>query len=128
VSDAAFLLDSNICIYMLGGRSELARRRIETCSPGEIVTSAVAYAEIMRGVDPTDAGSVAKAERMFRIIPVLPFDRLAALAYAELPFRRASYDRLIAAHALSLGLVLVTNNERDFVDVAGLKTENWTQA
>ena len=49
-----------------------------------------------------------------------------ARAYATLRFRRASYDRLIAAHALSLGLTVVTDNEADFADVPGLKVENWT--
>jgi tRNA(fMet)-specific endonuclease VapC len=44
-----------------------------------------------------------------------------------LPFRRASYDRLIAAHALSLDLTLITNNEGDFADVPGLRVENWTR-
>ena len=59
-------------------------------------------------------------------VPVLDFDFKAALAYAALPFRRASYDRLIAAHALSHDLIVVTDNEADFADVPGLRVENWT--
>lgn len=59
-------------------------------------------------------------------VPILDFDYKAALVYATLPFRRASYDRLIAAHALSHGLILVTNNMKHFGDVPGLKVENWT--
>ena len=53
------------------------------------------------------------------------FDDLAVRAYATISFKRASYDRLIAAHALSLGVAIVTNNEYDFADVPGLKVENW---
>lgn len=59
------------------------------------------------------------------LVPILPFDDRAAVAYASLPFRRARFDRLIAAHALSLGLTLVTNNEADFADIPGLRVENW---
>ena len=44
----------------------------------------------------------------------------------QLPFKRGSYDRLIAAHALSLGLTVVTGNTKHFADVPGLKVENWT--
>jgi tRNA(fMet)-specific endonuclease VapC len=127
VAEPGFLLDSNICIYVLEGLSEPARRRIETCDPGEIVTSAVAYAEVMRGIIPADFGAVAKAEALFQIVEVLPFDRQAAATYVSVPFRRTSYDRLIAAHALSLGLTFVTNNERDFGAIPGLKVENWTR-
>ena len=59
-------------------------------------------------------------------VPILPFDEAAARTYAQLPFRRRSFDRLIAAHAISLGITVVTNNEADFADVSGLQVENWT--
>lgn len=125
--DPEFLLDSNICIYLLEGLSGEARRRIEACEPGQVATSAVAYAEVMRGVDRTDAAAIEKSEALFRIIEVLPFDRDAADAYRKMPFRRTSYDRLIAAHALSLNITLVTNNTRDFAEVEGLRVVNWTR-
>ncbi len=57
---------------------------------------------------------------------MLDFDFEAAQTYVNLPFKRASYDRLIAAHALARDLIVVTDNERDFADVPGLKVENWT--
>ena len=121
-----YLLDSNICIYVLGGLSAPARARIEQYAPGEVVTSAVAYAEVLRGLPRT---RVAKenAEKFFAIVRVLPFDKEAAHDYLSIPFRRASYDRLIAAHALHLGLTFVTNDQRMFKDVPRLKVENWTQ-
>jgi len=80
----------------------------------------------MKGLLGADAGRRAQAERLFDLFEVMPFDRDASLAYGGLPFRRGSFGRLIAAHALSLGLTLVTNNEADFADVPGLKVENWT--
>lgn len=128
MTDPLFLLDSNICIYVLQALSENARRRIEACRPGEVVTSALAYAEVIRGIDPDSPAAVEKAEAFFAIVQVLPFDREAAAAYRRMPFRRTSYDRLIAAHAYSLGLTFVTNNVRDFRSVPELKVENWTVA
>lgn len=124
MTEPGFLLDSSICIYLLGGRSPKARARIEACRPGEIATSTIVLAEVMVGARTLDAA--AQAEALFQLVSVLTFDEAAARAYARLPFKRGSYDRLIAAHALSLGLTLVTNNERDFADVEGLKIENWT--
>ncbi|MCP5397576.1 MAG: type II toxin-antitoxin system VapC family toxin [Sphingomonadaceae bacterium] len=120
------LLDTNICIYLLEGLSDRARKRVEACVPGAVVTSAICYAELIRGLDPADRKSLELVERFFRIVPVLEFDRNAADAVAKVPFHRHRFDHLIAAHALALGLVLVTNNEADFADVPGLTVENWT--
>ena len=88
-----------------------------------LATSAITYAEVMVGI--SDKRKLPFTTALFDSAPVLPFDEAAAAVYATLPFRRGSYDRLIAAHALSLNLTLVTNNERDFADVPGLRVENW---
>lgn len=125
MAEPLFLLDSNICIYVLEGLSRTVRDRIQARRPEEIVTSAVVYAEVIRGMASDDLIGMAKVESLFRVIPVLPFDQAAARAYASIPFRRGAFDRLIAAHALALGLTVVTNNERDYADVPGLKVENW---
>jgi tRNA(fMet)-specific endonuclease VapC len=58
---------------------------------------------------------------------MLDFGPGAASAYASLPLKRGSFDRLIAAHALSLGIGLVTSNVDDFGDISGLLVEDWTQ-
>jgi tRNA(fMet)-specific endonuclease VapC len=126
VADPAFLLDSNICIYILDGHPPQARERLEQCRPGELVTSAIVYAEVARGVKRHRPEEWVKLRRLFDLVTVLPFDRAAADAYLGLSFRRGQFDRLIGAHALALGLTLVTNNEADFADIAGLKVENWT--
>jgi len=119
------LLDANICIYLIEGLSEQARRNVERFAPGEIVTSAVAFAEVILKVDPNDARASANAEAFFSKIPVLPFGADAALAYRQVPFERHRFDHLIAAHALSLNLLLVTRNTRHFGSVPGLRVENW---
>jgi tRNA(fMet)-specific endonuclease VapC len=92
-----------------------------------LVTSAVAYAEVMRKV-PEDELPAFGRSALFDVVSVLPFDARAALAYRRVPFRRGRFDRLIAAHALALSLTIVTNNESDFDDVPGLRVENWTTA
>jgi tRNA(fMet)-specific endonuclease VapC len=127
VTEPLYLLDSNICIYLLEGLSERARDRVQACAPHEIITSSIVYAEVVRGLDFDDDRAVAVVSDFFDIIDVRPFDRVAAEAYRHVPFRRARFDRLIAAHALSLDLTLVTNNIADFADIPGLRVENWTQ-
>jgi tRNA(fMet)-specific endonuclease VapC len=127
VIEPAFLVDANIAIYALRDRGSAASRRIESCVPGSVVTSSIVYAEILRGFPFGEPAPHDGLYALFDLIPVLPFDKAAAEAYRRVPFRRGTFDRLIAAHALSLDLVLVTNNERDFADVPGLRVENWAQ-
>lgn len=127
MAEPRVLLDSNICIYLIEGLSDAVRRRAETFAPGEVVTSAIAFAEVMKGVDDDDPAALAHVEAFFDVVPVLPFGAEAALEYRRLPFKRGSFDRLIAAHCLALRLPIVTNNDRDFADVAGLRIENWTR-
>lgn len=121
-----FLLDTNICIYLLEGRGgDIVRQRIEAAARGALVTSTIVQAEVMIGA--VDRDMIGASDALFAMIPPLPFDQAAARVYATLPFRRGNLDRLIAAHALSLGLTLITNNERDFADIPGLSVENWTR-
>jgi tRNA(fMet)-specific endonuclease VapC len=123
VADPAYLLDANICIYILEGKSDRVAQRVSDCPVGSLVTSAVTYAEVMIGA--RRLGKADEALAFFAQVPVLPFDTAAGDAYSHLPFKRGSYDRLIAAQALSLGLVVVTCNAKDLDDVPGLKVENW---
>lgn len=127
VTEAAFLLDSNICIYVLDGddRHAALRQRLEGHPPGSIVTSAVGAAEVMRGRKGTLTDHGERVGAFFAMFPIQPFDGAAARRFADVPSRRGGFDRLIAAHALALDLTLVTNNERDFADIPGLRVENW---
>lgn len=100
-------------------------RRLERCAPGEVAISAISFAEVALG---TWNGRPPKQEVLdafIEVISILPFDEAAAREYAKLPFKRARFDRLLAAHALSIGATVVTNNIADFADVADLKVDNW---
>lgn len=122
MAEARFLLDSNIVIYILKGVAPLALARIEASELGSIVTSAIALGEIIVGLKPNERPAL---DALLAQIAVLPFDDAAAKSYGELPFERRSYDRLIAAHALTLDLIVVTSNRRDFADVPRLLVEDW---
>lgn len=127
MTEPRYLLDSNICIYVLEGLSEAARARVEQCVPGEIAASSITYAEVLRGIDPGNAQAMAATQAFFSVCQVLPFEAAAAEVYQRVPFRRGRFDRLIGAHVIALGLIVVTNNESDFADIPGLEVENWTR-
>ena len=120
-----YLLDSNIIIALVMNASAGVVERASECLAGEMVTSAIAYAEVAHGASRGKPPAFDQLQAFVEEVPVLDFDYKAARSYAGLPFRRASYDRLIAAHALSHGLILVTDNEKDFSDVPELVVENW---
>lgn len=120
-----FLLDANSVILALSGHPRLLHR-LSQCDEGTLGVSAIVFAEVALGTARGKAPKSAVLDAFLEEVVLLPFDEAAARTYATLPFKRGSYDRLIAAHALSLDLTLVTNNEDDFADIPGLRTENWT--
>lgn len=120
-----YLLDSNILIALGLDANDAVIARAAECDAGDLVTSAVAFAEVLHGSERGKPPPLDRLAIMVDEIPVMPFDENAARAYASISFKRASYDRLIAAHALALGLTVVTDNEADFADVPGLVVENW---
>ncbi len=122
-----YLIDSDCAVYAMTGRFEPLRNRLEQCEPGQVGLSAVTFAEIFLGPKQGKPPPVEVVEAFLHQIPLLAFGEAAARAYAELPFKRARFDRLLAAHALSIGATVITNNEGDFADIPGLKVENWTQ-
>ena len=129
-----YLLDSNICIYLLKAHPPQVVERFKITPLGQVVMSVVTYAELRRGIERCPAEDRAAAahalQRFVARVPVLPFDERAAESYGVLAAavrdrRRDTMDRLIAAHAVSVGITLVTNNEADFKDYPGLNVENW---
>lgn len=122
-----YLIDSDLAIYAMGGEADsVLNRRLASCYPGDVAISAISFAEVALGSWNGKSPRQEILDAFLRAIPLVAFDEAAAREYARLPFRRARFDRLLAAHALSIGATVITNNEADFADVPGLKTENWT--
>ncbi|MBK6593262.1 MAG: type II toxin-antitoxin system VapC family toxin [Burkholderiales bacterium] len=130
-----FMLDTNICIYLIGQQPPQVRARFLATPLGDVVMSVVTYAELRHGIERCPAEDRVAAsqalQRMIARVPVLPFGEQDAhsfgvLAAAVPDRRRDAMDRLIAAHAVSMGCILVTNNEADFKDYPGVQVENWT--
>ncbi len=128
-----YLLDTNICIYIVKRQPPEVLHQLESLPQGSAVMSVVSYAELRAGLEMQTANR-AQDERVLALfvqrIPVLPFGESAAISFGVLRAavrdrNRDTMDRLIAAHAVSAGLTLVTNNEADFRDYPGLMVENW---
>lgn len=129
------MLDTNICIYIIKQKPLEVLKRFLEYQVGDITISAITLAELRYGVAKSHYREKnAKALDEF-ILPleVLPFEEEATKAYGEI--RAAleklgapigSMDLLIAAHAVSQGVTLVTNNSREFNRVSGLKVVDWT--
>ena len=129
-----YMLDTNIRIYLMKHQPPAVRERFAQCFVGDVVISAVTLAELEFGIacsSPAAQESNRSAlESLLEDFMVAPFDAQAAKAYGPI---RAAYkdrnrdalDKLIASHAIALGVTLVTNNEADFVNYAGLPVENW---
>lgn len=132
-----YLLDTNICIRLMAVHPPQVIERFNRTPVGDVMISVVTYAELRHGVERTPATDRAAADsalrRLVALLPVLPFEEPAAECYGVIAAavrdrRRDALDRLIAAHALSVGAILVTNNENDFKDYPGLTIENWITA
>ena len=130
-----YMLDTNICIYIIKGNPPQVLDRLKTLTQGSAVMSVVTYAELRAGLELQSANR-AQDERALAFltsrIPVLPFNESAAECFGVMRAavrdrNRDTMDRLIAAHAVSVGITLVTNNEADFQDYPGLVVENWVQ-
>jgi len=122
-----YLIDADSVIYATSGKFPAMAARLEACAPGELALSAISFAEIALGARTGHAPAAEVLDAFVEAVPVLPFDEAAARQYARLPFKRARFDRMLAAHALSIGATVITNNDADFADVPGLKVENWTK-
>jgi tRNA(fMet)-specific endonuclease VapC len=126
-----YLIDTNITIHARDGADRVLDKLAE--HGGEVLLSALSLAELQRGIyrdSKFTAIRQARLEVLLRGLPVLPFDAAAAVAYGRIIAqcgwaRGRDYDRMIAAHAISSGCILVTNNAADFRDIPGLSIENW---
>lgn len=127
-----YMLDTNMCIYLMKNQPEQVAKRFAQCYVGDVVMSSITYAELQYGV-----AVAAQPERerinlanLVEDIQVAFFDAAAGIAYGPIRMatrdtKRDALDKLIAAHAVALGVVLVTNNVKDFAQYPGLLIENW---
>jgi tRNA(fMet)-specific endonuclease VapC len=127
-----FMLDADTVSYAIRGEGGVVARLLER-QPSEICLSSITWAELRFGVEAKRSEKLKRAIRSFvKDIAILPFDESAADRFAAVAAALArrgepigAFDTLVAAHALSLGLAVVTNNTRHFSRVPGLRLENW---
>ncbi len=130
-----YMLDTNICIYAIKHKPNSVIERFLSHDPEEMSISAITYAELMHGVEKSMAVERNRIAMSLFLSPItiLEFDGRAAEEYgkirAELEKKGTPIgpmDTLIASHAKSRGLIIVTNNTREFNRVVGLTVEDWT--
>lgn len=130
-----YMLDTDICIYIIKRKPINVLKRLEGIPPGQLSISAITFAELMNGAMKSRyvESNIEKLKELSEILAIDPFDEHAAVACGDV---RSALERkgtvigandlLIAAHARSRNCILVTNNEKGFKRVDGLKIENWS--
>jgi len=129
-----YLLDTNVCVDYLNGRYPNVVRRVQSAQPDELCTSAVVAAELRYGADRSKnaRSNHVRLDVLLREVRCLPFDAEAATVFGTVRSQLEAkgrpigpYDLQIAAHALHLGAILVTDNVEEFGRVKRLAIENW---
>jgi len=131
-----YLLDTDICIYISKHRPAEVLHRFRKLRPGEVAMSVVTHGELNYGAwkSSRSAEALAALAELSTLIPVLALEPGVGEHYGQIRSHLESSGRLIgnndlwiAAHARALGIVLVTNNEKEFPRVPGLVVENWVR-
>ncbi len=129
-----FLLDTNICIYLINRKPRSVIERLRSRQPYDVAISTITIAELEYGISRSNSPDRNRIALLEFLIPfsILDFDQLAAVNYGSIRCSLETegrpigpMDLLLAAQAKSRDLILVTNNEREFDRVTGLKVENW---
>ena len=128
-----YLVDTDICIYVINDRPKRVLERFIAEVPGDVAISSVTVGELAFGVAKTKSQRNREALQAFLLpMEIVPFDAGAAMVYGEVRAELegnghpiSPLDTMIAAHARALGLILVTNNGREFSRVPRLTVENW---
>jgi tRNA(fMet)-specific endonuclease VapC len=131
-----YLLDTNICIYIIRKKPPAVLKKVKSKQPGRIAISTITLAELEYGIVRSrypDRNRVALLEFLLPFT-ILDFDQAASAEYGHIRSSLKSkgrpidpMDLLLAAQARAHGLVLVTNNEKEFKRVEGLQIENWAK-
>jgi len=128
-----YMLDTNICIYVIKNRPEGLRERFNRLAD-QLCISAVTLAEIIYGAEKSarQIENIKIVEQFAARLDVLPFGERAATHYGQIraDLERAGHpiglhDMMIGGHARSEGLTLVSNNVREFQHIEGLRVDNW---
>jgi len=131
---AKYMLDTNICIYIRQNRPPKVLARFRRLKPGDAVLSVITYGELVHGAEKSQHKTKALQQLadLAQLLPVISLPEEAAQAYGE---SRANLERQgqiignndlwIAAHAKAANLTVITNNEREFKRIPGLKVRNW---
>lgn len=121
-----YLLDTNICVYIIRGRQRSVVERFYQHTLSELLISSVTTAELYFGIEKSNRRerNLEVLETFLMPIAAQPFDYEASKIYGGLRVELERRGTLIAAHALSLGATLVTNNTREFERVSELRVEN----
>ncbi|MBF0242372.1 MAG: type II toxin-antitoxin system VapC family toxin [Desulfamplus sp.] len=131
-----YLIDTNICIYIMNKRPVSVINRFKAVELGDIGVSSITVSELQYGVSKSKFIKKNKERLEEFLIPfeILPYDNKAAEVYGDIRYRLEQLgqpvgpmDLLIAAHAISKCLILVTNNEKEFIRIENLKIENWAK-
>lgn len=129
-----YMLDTNIVIYTMKNRPQTVREAFRR-HYGQMCISSVTYMELVYGAERSSnpERNLNEIEGFAARLEVLPYDNSAAVHTGQIRAELAAsgmpigpYDQMIAGHARSMGLVVVTNNVKEFNRVAGLRLENWT--
>jgi len=128
-----YMLDTNILIYTIKNRPEQVRQAFKQ-HDNQMCISAVTLGELVYGAERSaqPERNLANIEGLIARLEVAPFDKHASEHFGQLRTELYNtgksidpYDMMIAGHARSMGLILVTNNQKEFERVPGLRIENW---
>ena len=131
-----YMLDTNICIYAIKNKPERVLQRLKENQQNGLCISAITLSELEYGAAKSSNPQKNQAAimQLLLVLEVLPFDDRASMEYGGIRAYLEKQgtpigplDTLIASHARAEGLVLVTNNVREFERVPGLKVENWAE-
>jgi tRNA(fMet)-specific endonuclease VapC len=131
-----YLIDTNICIYIMNKHPVAVIKKFKQFELGEIGISAITVSELQHGVAKGNyrENNQQRLEEFIAPLEILTYDEMAARAYGHIRFELEKcgqpigpLDLLIAAHALSKDLVLITNNDKEFQRIKKLRVENWTK-
>lgn len=136
MSTLRYLLDTNICIYIAKQRPPSVAQRFAKLATGSVAMSLITFGELRYGAEKSQhrTGALATLESLQALIPVITPNAAVGTSYGALRahLERAgtpigNNDLWIAAHALALGVTLVSNNTREFEHVPKLKLANWVE-